>query len=113
GKKFENGEGSMSKLYAGENAVWVTEQAIQILGGYGYVRENPVEQWHRDSKIYTIFEGTAEVQRLVISPTASAISRPAWRTPEPRSTRSRQMPANQKVCELGWLICTTSRVLPG
>ena len=57
GKKFENGEGSMSKLYAGENAVWVTEQAIQILGGYGYVRENPVEQWHRDSKIYTIFEG--------------------------------------------------------
>ena len=68
GKKFENGEGSMSKLYAGENAVWVTEQAIQILGGYGYVRENPVEQWHRDSKIYTIFEGTSEIQRLVISP---------------------------------------------
>ena len=49
----------MSKLYAGENAVWVTEQAIQILGGYGYVREYPVEQWHRDSKIYTIFEGTS------------------------------------------------------
>ena len=48
GKKFENGEGSMSKLYAGENAVWVTDQAIQILGGYGYVRENPVEQWHRE-----------------------------------------------------------------
>ena len=68
GKKFENGEGSMSKLYAGENAVWVTDQAIQILGGYGYVRENPVEQWHRDSKIYTIFEGTSEIQRLVISP---------------------------------------------
>ncbi len=67
GKKFENGEGSMSKLYAGENAVWVTEQAIQILGGYGYVREYPVEQWHRDSKIYTIFEGTSEIQRLVIS----------------------------------------------
>ncbi len=66
GKQFENGEGSMSKLYAGENAVWVTEQAIQILGGYGYVREYPVEQWHRDSKIYTIFEGTSEIQRLVI-----------------------------------------------
>ena len=73
GKKFENGEGSMSKLYAGENAVWVTEQAIQILGGYGYVRENPVEQWHRDSKIYTIFEGTSEVQRLVISRAISGI----------------------------------------
>ena len=73
GKKFENGEGSMSKLYAGENAVWVTEQAIQVLGGYGYVRENPVEQWHRDSKIYTIFEGTSEVQRLVISRAISGI----------------------------------------
>jgi len=73
GKKFENGEGSMSKLYAGENAVWVTEQAIQILGGYGYVRENPVEQWHRDSKIYTIFEGTSEIQRLVISRAISGV----------------------------------------
>jgi len=73
GKKFENGEGSMSKLYAGENAVWVTDQAIQILGGYGYVRENPVEQWHRDSKIYTIFEGTSEIQRLVISRAISGI----------------------------------------
>ena len=49
----------MSKLYAGETAVWVTEQAIQILGGYGYIREYPVERWHRDAKIYTIFEGTS------------------------------------------------------
>ena len=49
----------MSKLYAGETAVWVTEQAIQILGGYGYIREHPVERWHRDAKIYTIFEGTS------------------------------------------------------
>jgi len=56
-KPFLNGEGSMSKLYAGETAVKVTEEAIQILGGYGYVREYPVERWHRDSKIYTIFEG--------------------------------------------------------
>ena len=67
GKKFENGEGSMSKLKAGEIAVRVTEEAIQILGGYGYVREYPVERWHRDSKIYTIFEGTSEIQRLVIA----------------------------------------------
>jgi Acyl-CoA dehydrogenases len=66
-KRFSNGEGSMSKLYAGETAVWVTEQAIQIMGGYGYVREHPVERWHRDSKIFTIFEGTSEIQRLVIS----------------------------------------------
>ena len=49
----------MSKLYAGETAVYVTEEAIQILGGYGYVREYPVERWHRDSKIFTIFEGTS------------------------------------------------------
>ncbi|TMG08999.1 MAG: acyl-CoA dehydrogenase [Chloroflexi bacterium] len=73
GKPFENGEGSMSKLFAGETAVWVTEQAIQIMGGYGYVRENPVERWHRDSKIYTIFEGTSEIQRLVISRAISGI----------------------------------------
>ena len=73
GKPFENGEGSMSKLFAGETAVWVTEQAIQIMGGYGYVRENPVERWHRDSKIYTIFEGTSEIQRLVIARAISGI----------------------------------------
>jgi len=72
-KPFLNGEGSMSKLKAGEVAVWVTEQAIQILGGYGYVRENPVERWHRDSKIYTIFEGTSEIQRLVISRAISGL----------------------------------------
>jgi acyl-CoA dehydrogenase len=67
GKRFESGEGSMSKLKAGEVAVKVTEEAIQILGGYGYTREYPVERWHRDAKIYTIFEGTSEIQRLVIS----------------------------------------------
>ena len=66
-KSFNAGEGSQSKLFAGETAVWVTEQAIQILGGYGYVREYPVERWHRDAKIYTIFEGTSEIQRLVIA----------------------------------------------
>ena len=73
GKTFENGEGSMSKLFAGETAVWVTEQAIQILGGYGYVREYPVERWHRDSKIYTIFEGTSEIQRLIVARAVSGV----------------------------------------
>ena len=53
---FAAGEGSMSKLFAGETAVRVTDEAIQILGGYGYVRDYPVERWHRDAKIYTIFE---------------------------------------------------------
>ena len=64
---FDNAEGSMSKLKAGEVAVWATERAIQILGGNGYTREYPVERMHRDAKIYTIFEGTSEIQRLVIA----------------------------------------------
>src|SRR5688572_4359202 len=67
GQKFENAEGSMSKLKAGETAVWATERAIHILGGNGYTREYPVERWHRDAKIYTIFEGTSEIQRLVVA----------------------------------------------
>ncbi|GIH73613.1 acyl-CoA dehydrogenase family protein [Planobispora longispora] len=66
GKSFNQAEGSMCKLVAGETAVWVTEQAIQILGGAGYTREHPVERFHRDAKIYTIFEGTSEIQRLII-----------------------------------------------
>jgi len=73
GHKFENAEGSMSKLKAGEVAVWATERAIQILGGNGYAREFPVERMHRDSKIYTIFEGTSEIQRLVISRAISGV----------------------------------------
>jgi acyl-CoA dehydrogenase len=64
---FDAGEGSMSKLKAGEVAVAVTEKAVQILGGAGYVRDHPVERWYRDAKIYTIFEGTSEIQRLVIA----------------------------------------------
>jgi acyl-CoA dehydrogenase len=73
GHTFENAEGSMSKLKAGEVAVWATERAIQILGGNGYTREFPVERMHRDSKIYTIFEGTSEIQRLVISRAISGV----------------------------------------
>ncbi len=64
----------MAKLKAGEVAVWATERAIQILGGNGYTREFPVERMHRDAKIYTIFEGTSEIQRLVI-PARSAACR--------------------------------------
>src|SRR5947209_2964351 len=73
GQPFNNAEGSMSKLKAGEVAVWVTERAIQILGGNGYTREYPVERMHRDAKIYTIFEGTSEIQRLVISRAISGV----------------------------------------
>jgi alkylation response protein AidB-like acyl-CoA dehydrogenase len=64
---FDQAEGSMAKLKAGRVAVWTTERAIQILGGYGYTREYPVERWHRDAKIYDIFEGTEQIQQLVIA----------------------------------------------
>jgi acyl-CoA dehydrogenase len=76
GKPFTAAEGSMSKLKAGEVAVWATERAIQILGGNGYTREYPVERWHRDAKIYTIFEGTSEIQRLVIARAISGVQIP-------------------------------------
>ena len=72
GRTFEMAEGSMSKLKAGETAVRVTEQAVQILGGYGFIRDFPVEKWYRDSKIMTIFEGTSEMQRRVIARTLLA-----------------------------------------
>ncbi|NMO56146.1 acyl-CoA dehydrogenase [Actinoplanes sp. TBRC 11911] len=72
-KPFLAGEGSMSKLKAGEVAVAVTEKAVQILGGAGYLRDHPVERMYRDAKIYTIFEGTSEIQRLVISRAVSGM----------------------------------------
>jgi alkylation response protein AidB-like acyl-CoA dehydrogenase len=64
---YAHAEGSMSKLKASEVAVRVTEKAIQVLGGYGYIKDFPVEKWSRDAKIYTLFEGTSEVQRMVIA----------------------------------------------
>ena len=67
GQQFTAAEGSMSKLVAGETAVRVTEKAMQILGGNGYTREFPVERMHRDAKIYDIFEGTEQIQQLVIA----------------------------------------------
>ena len=67
GVPFERGEGSMSKLAASEVAVETTERAIQTMGGWGYIKDHPVEKWYRDAKLYTIFEGTSEIQRVVIS----------------------------------------------
>ncbi len=72
-KAFKNAEGSMAKLKAGRVAVHTTERAIQILGGYGYTREYPVERWHRDAKIFDIFEGTEQIQQLVISRAISGL----------------------------------------
>jgi acyl-CoA dehydrogenase len=73
GEKFTAGEGSMSKLKAGRVAVWTTERAMQILGGAGYSREYPVERMHRDAKIYGIFEGTEQIQQLVIARAISGL----------------------------------------
>ena len=70
---YAGAEGSQSKLFAGETAVWITERAVQILGGAGYVRDSPVERWYRDAKIFTIFEGTSEIQRLVIARAISGL----------------------------------------
>lgn len=58
---------SMAKLYASETAMWVTTKAVQLHGGYGYMREYPVEKYFRDAKITEIYEGTSEIQRLVIA----------------------------------------------
>ena len=60
---------AMAKLFASETAVWVAEHAVQILGGYGYVKDFPAEKFYRDAKLCTIGEGTSEMQRLVIART--------------------------------------------
>jgi len=82
GIPFARGEGSMAKLYAGDMAMRVTIEAVQVLGGYGYIKEYPVERFMRDAKIYQIWEGTAEIQRLVISRCLLGERQPAVR-PEP------------------------------
>jgi len=58
---------SMTKLFASETAMWVTTQAIQLFGGYGYMRDFPVEKLFRDAKVTEIYEGTSEIQRIVIA----------------------------------------------
>ncbi len=65
-EKFSR-EASMAKLYASETAMWVTTKAIQVHGGIGYSKELPVERYFRDAKITEIYEGTSEIQRLVIA----------------------------------------------
>ena len=60
-------EGAKAKLFASETARRTTGEAIQILGGYGYTKEFPVERYYRDAKITEIYEGTSEIQRLVIA----------------------------------------------
>jgi acyl-CoA dehydrogenase len=89
GHEYHHAEGSISKLKASETAVRTTEQAIQVCGGYGYVRDLPVEKWYRDAKLYTIFEGMSEIQRVVIGRTARR-RRAAAAPPAPRRRRAAQ-----------------------
>jgi alkylation response protein AidB-like acyl-CoA dehydrogenase len=82
---FTRAEGSMAKAFAADMAMQVTLDAVQVLGGYGYIREYPVEKWMRDAKIYQIWEGTSEIQRLVISRAISGERRPLTREqPKPQ-----------------------------
>ncbi|GAG15905.1 unnamed protein product, partial [marine sediment metagenome] len=60
-------EAAMAKLFASETAMWVATQAVQIHGGMGYSKELPVERYFRDAKITEIYEGTSEIQRMVIA----------------------------------------------
>jgi alkylation response protein AidB-like acyl-CoA dehydrogenase len=60
-------EASMAKLTAAEAAMWATTKAVQVHGGYGYMRDYPVERYMRDAKLGEIGEGTSEVQRMVIA----------------------------------------------
>ena len=62
-----NKESAMAKLYASEVAVRTAEEGVQILGGYGYIRDYPAERYYRDAKLMTIGEGTSEIQRMVIA----------------------------------------------
>jgi alkylation response protein AidB-like acyl-CoA dehydrogenase len=58
---------AMAKLTASENAMWIADEAVQIFGGYGYMRDYPVEKLMRDAKGTEIYEGTSEIMRLVIA----------------------------------------------
>jgi hypothetical protein len=61
------GQGSMSKLKAGDTVMWATTTLMDLVGPYAQTTDCPLEKWFRDAKIYQIFEGTAQVQRLVVS----------------------------------------------
>jgi acyl-CoA dehydrogenase len=65
GEQF-GAKASMAKLFASETAVATTSQALQVLGGHGYMEDHPVEKWFRDARLETIEEGTSEIQRVII-----------------------------------------------
>ena len=67
GVPLTGGQGSMSKLKAGDVTMWATTTLMDLVGDYAQSSECPLEKWFRDAKIYQIFEGTAQIQRLVVS----------------------------------------------
>jgi hypothetical protein len=67
GIPMTGGQGSMSKLKAGDVTMWATTTLMDLVGPYAQTTDCPLEKWFRDAKIYQIFEGTAQIQRLVIS----------------------------------------------
>lgn len=67
GEKFIHREASMAKLFASRAANYIADQGVQIHGGYGYIKEYPVERYFRDARITEIYEGTSEAQQMVIS----------------------------------------------
>jgi butyryl-CoA dehydrogenase len=73
GSPFLRAEGSMAKCFASDVAMKVTVDAVQVLGGQGYMRDHPCEKWVRDAKIFQIFEGTNQIQRLVIGRALAAL----------------------------------------
>ncbi len=82
---------SMAKLFASDNAMRVTVEAVQVLGGYGYVNDHPVERMMRDAKITQIYEGTNEIQRVVIARhLAGTLRTPAFRCSAPRRPGARR-----------------------
>ena len=104
---------AMAKLIASDTAMWVTTEAVQVLGGYGYVNEYPVERMMRDAKITQIYEGTNEIQRLVIARTLSRRAKPpsggrpsvdrgrrAARSARRRTRSASRPPSRRRPC--GW-----------
>ena len=88
----------MAKLKCGDVAMAVTTEAVQILGGYGYIKEYPVERFMRDAKITQIYEGTQEIQRLVIAREMLRRSRTCATTSEARAFYE------QALAPLGWSV---------
>ena len=72
-RKYKSAEGSMAQTQSWSSSCLGYGTSDPDLGGYGYVREYPVERWHRDAKIYDIFEGTEQIQQLVISRAISGL----------------------------------------